>query len=176
MLPNLQEDLKTNKDLLLYYNSIEKFLSEYGEKISFINLSSIQDYLNKNHDEIWKEIDLNSAFRATLENISMDNGLQDIRNIDIKKIEVLDYYIYGSTDKIYNIQADICVYLEMEVAIYAASAPDFEDVDLEDINVRSGKCWMTIPLNASKKSKEIKYDPKIPFKTIYPIILTTRKK
>lgn len=157
---DLVSDLGVDSQRLTYFNSIEKFVSEYATKIDFIN----ENYLKAGLLLMGKRLlDFVDYSKIKLE--SVDGEFATINSDVVEAIDVLNFYIYESTKDVYKVQIDFIALLDGEVTIYGTPVPN-ESVLKEDQASNSGnakaQCWIEMSLLVNKKNHEVSIDRERP--------------
>lgn len=153
---SLVEDLGKNADRVVYFNSIESFLSVYGEQISFMDNSLFEGFFAKKHKEILSKIRIRDISHSSIEEIPRRYEIADIEDMSINNLDVEDFYVYSSTQNTYKVQVEVSVVLELDVAVYDTSV---EDSFGETENVKGySVCWLEVPLLIDKTTHQIQID------------------
>lgn len=163
---NLLDDLGKQSDRLVYFNSIENFLSTYGEQISFINKLLFDEYFKNKQADILSIIKIDKIYNHSIENIPTRYEIVQKEDLWINNIEISDFFIYSSTNTTYKVQVELLLNLEIEVSVY-----DTEDDDpfADTINTKGiSHCWVDMYLIINKKDHKIEVDQKTPPVAIYP--------
>ncbi len=163
---NLQKDIGTNPEKLLYFNSIEAFLTVYGEQISFIDKDLLQKFFKDKCKFLLSEINVGNISHSSIEEIPREYEVISIEYFDIGNIDIDDFYIYGSDANNYKIQVELGVSLELDVSVYSTRKNDFDEPEI--INGYT-YCWIEISLLINKISREIEVDKNVPISVGYAI-------
>lgn len=150
---NLVDDLGKNADRLLYFNSIDDFLSIYGERISFIDKLLFEEYFEDKKDDLARMIDISYISKSSIE-VEHNYEITDVENeFNIDSIEVDDFYIYSSTKDTYYVQVELRVRLELLLSIYD---PASEEIwGYSEGTEGYTWCWIEVSLMIDKNTHDI---------------------
>lgn len=104
LFPVLLEELNKSGSSLLYYNSIQEFLNENGEKISFITLEWILENIDLSllNDHIISSINQNDRNKKLiLKNHVKEGDYGRFRAQEIKHLEIFDFTVYSFHESFY---------------------------------------------------------------------------
>ncbi len=157
LFSSLKEDLKENAPRLFYFNSLEEFLSEYGDKIAFIKNSLIEEFLNEQYKYITSLIDIDSLLESKIEGVQA-NYVDSVDGFSLNDINVHEFYIYSATVDFYKVEVDFIVNLDLDLTI---SDPYDEFGGRTATTYGSSSCYIRISLLINKQTKEITTDPSV---------------
>lgn len=151
----LIDDLGKNASRLVYFNSLEEFLSNYGDKISFIDVSLLDKYFKDKDNYLLSLIDVDHISSSTIEGIPRNCDIDAIDRVEINNLEIEDFYIFNSTEKYYKVQVELLLTLVLEISAY-----DRDDAySSRSINVNGFcSCFIDISLMIDKETKEVSLD------------------
>src|SRR3990167_9020579 len=153
---NLKEDLKEKSNKFLYCNSLEEFLSTYGDKVAFIDQKYLYEFFEGKKDyltSLIKQIRISSV-----EGITPGYSREEILGISIDNIDVQDFYIYGATTDAYKVLVEISICLEVQLALTSVRGVLEGDLTQEEEGVGYSYCWIDIPTIVNKKDQTIEID------------------
>lgn len=153
---NLINDLGIDIKRLKYFNSLEDFLSLYAEKLEFLNKEILESYLLKNYKNLISYIDF-EKLKTSVKVTEFYTDVENIIKLSPVRIDVQDFFVYGSTREDYKIQVSIVFYLEAEVIICDFEHEIVLGSEYADFRATRGstECWMDLSLTINKISHKI---------------------
>lgn len=166
LLLRLQEDLGEDKDRLIYFNSLAEFLSEYGDKISFINEKFLHNFFWFQDSFFERIIDVDNISNSAIDEIPSSYDIDSIEDMTINNVEIDDFYIYSATKKFYKVQVEVLVTLELDVVLY-----DPDNIHISDTATVKGfsSSYVEVSLLINRETKEIEIDESIKPSVSYPL-------
>ena len=164
LLPQLIEDLGKDISRLIYFNSLEEFLSSYGDQISFIDDNLFNEFFNKKDKFLLSLIDIDKISSSEIEDIPRYYDIEAVEDFSINNIDIQDFYVYNSNQKYYKVEVELIVNLDLDVAVY------LRDEDYDSITNKHGFSWCSIDFSLliNKETKEIEIDKDIIPAVYYP--------
>ncbi len=146
--PELLKDLKYPSQVI-FYNSLENFLTEYGKKIDFINENNIFKFLEGKSEYIRNYIDVHSI-KYVGGIINRDTDVASIDNFTIDDLTIDSYFIYGLKNGVFNVQVEIEILLLLQLSVYENNSDKSKIYESEG----STSCLLEIPIFADQKTEE----------------------
>jgi hypothetical protein len=162
--PQLVEDLGENAAQLIYFNSLEEFLSSYGDKISFIDKKLFEDFFWDKDKYILSLIDEDKFSRSDIDELPRSCYLEGIEEMTVNNLDIRDFYIFSATESSYKVQLEMIVSLDLRVNISSEDDYDHNSTSVSG----STYCFIDISLVIDKETEEIKIDEEIPPNVDYP--------
>ncbi len=154
---NLIDDLGKNKNRLLYSNSLESFLSYYGEQIAFIDKGFFEKFFADKSSEVISVVDKNHINKSSIQEVGSEYDIWDIQDVAINNLEIYDFYIYYSNEEIYKVNVEVAVTLELDLSVFDYQS---EEVFGYTPNIKGySTCWIEYSLIVNKKTREVLFEP-----------------
>jgi hypothetical protein len=153
LAPELLDDLGVDSDRLIYFNSLEDFLSEYGKKIDFITDEFISTYLNK----LSEDYIINLVGEEKLQEyrgFPPSQEIDSIKQVELTQLELHNYFIYYANEDYYKVQAEIVLSFQLEATVFdrIERRTSFGSVTVPVT------CLVDVPLLINKKTHTIEID------------------
>jgi predicted nucleic acid-binding protein len=122
LLPDLEKEVKEYGKKYYYFNELGKFLSEFQEKIDFINEKFINNYILENKDKI-TELIFSSLKDIQVHPINVigmerrDEVIVSVTPVLINDIEIATFFIYRASVSEYFLELTLNIYLDSELEI-----------------------------------------------------------
>lgn len=153
---SLYEDLKNIKceKKLYYYNNLDLFLTDYSEKVKFINeefiIINTNDFLNENiKDSDGRDLDYNPPYDSEFQYCECTNDK-----------EVTTFYIFKADKKNYYVYAEIAIYFSAKFDVKADDWIFTKDGDRIPIyryetEYLNAPLYMSLNLTVEKNSQKV---------------------
>lgn len=158
----IREELKkelVDKNLeLVFFNTLEEFLSVYGKKMEFITEDYLYDFLKEQETEQY----INELITDRVIDGKLDcDGLSKYPNYTIndfyvEQLEITSFYIYEETGDSFYVSVDLGIDVSLEIECAKKIRKNGREIELQQEEVESGWLPEHIEIEANRKTKELK--------------------
>ena len=154
----LLKDLESNKLSIEFFNSLEEFLSKYGEKLEFLDEDYVNAFVESDdvHNYIYELIESDVFNKKADSDCDAEYSEYEINDFDIDFIDIENFYIYNETEDSYLVSVELGIVITMRIEGKRRSKDTFKKSYSAEEEIKSGWIPENIEMIVDKKTKELK--------------------